>query len=301
MNGCTAARVRSLITFRSQCAQTPKQNSVPQMMSQRYGWIGAICSATTRTVRVLKFVVSVTTGVPMTSLIAGVYAFGLFALLFGKRSGFHRLFQREQHSGAGSGRFRSSSRHRRGRRDTNSVSRSPSRSPSPSRTDMRALRHANSQSQYQQRGMLIGVANALLHVPMVCTFLSWFGFIPVAPACLAEACSSDHNVALVPGGISEMTAFEGPHVEVISLLDRKGFIRLALQHGRDLVPVYGFGENRAFKQYVFNYVLTVHACSERWMLSDCLHNTSLVARYTCFRQTRRHLARRLRLALHLFR
>ena len=42
----------------------------------------------------------------------------------------------------------------------------------------------------------------------------------------------------------------GTHVEVLSLLERKGFVRLALQHGRDLVPVYGFGENRAFKQCV---------------------------------------------------
>lgn len=91
----------------------------------------------------------------------------------------------------------------------------------------------------------------MLHVPMVCTFLSWFGFIPVAPKCLAEACSSEHNVALVPGGIAEMTAFEGPHVEVIRLLTRKGFIKLALQHGRDLVPVYAFGENRAFIQCAF--------------------------------------------------
>lgn len=99
--------------------------------------------------------------------------------------------------------------------------------------------------------MLIGVANALLHVPMVCTFLSWFGFVSVSPACLAEACASEHNVSLVPGGIAEMTAYEGPHVEVVSLTRRKGFIKLALQHGRHLVPVYGFGESRSFHQYTW--------------------------------------------------
>ena len=77
------------------------------------------------------------------------------------------------------------------------------------------------------------MANALLHVPLVSTFFGWFGFIPVAPKCLAEACASEHNVALVPGGIAEMTAFEGPHVEVIVLKRRLGFVRLALQHGRD--------------------------------------------------------------------
>ena len=96
--------------------------------------------------------------------------------------------------------------------------------------------------------MLLGVANALLHVPLVSTFFGWFGFIPVAPKCLAEACASEHNVALVPGGIAEMTAFEGPHVEVIVLKRRLGFVRLALQHGRDLVPVYSFGESRTFHQ-----------------------------------------------------
>jgi hypothetical protein len=29
-------------------------------------------------------------------------------------------------------------------------------------------------------------------------------------------------------------------------LERRGFIRLALQEGLTLVPVYGFGENRTF-------------------------------------------------------
>jgi hypothetical protein len=205
---------------------------------------------------------------PMTFVITpGVYAFGLFALLFGKRSQFHRLFQQEQRSASGGDVDRLPSPYRLRsmfrpeavqERHAHRMSRSPSHSPSRSR----APQVADPTSQHQ-RGMLIGVANALLHVPMVCTFLSWFGFIPVAPTCLAEACSSEHNVALVPGGISEMTAFEGPHVEVISLLDRKGFIRLALQHGRDLVPVYGFGENRAFKQCVFDCALSVHACSTR--------------------------------------
>jgi len=62
----------------------------------------------------------------------------------------------------------------------------------------------------------------------------------------------------------------GTHVEVLSLLERKGFVRLALQHGRDLVPVYGFGENRAFKQCVLlllQLLLLMRGCARtKWMV-----------------------------------
>ena len=189
----------------------------------------------------------------------GVYAFGLFALLFGSRSRFHALFQHGAPAAAGGGEAEGAGE-RAGRR-RRAASASPSRSPAG----------LGGRGGEEQRGMLLGVANALLHVPLVSTFFGWFGFIPVAPKCLAEACASEHNVALVPGGIAEMTAFEGPHVEVIVLKRRLGFVRLALQHGRDLVPVYSFGESRTFHQY------------------------------TCARRMRTRLARRTRLALHLFR
>ena len=139
----------------------------------------------------------------------GVYAFGLFALLFGKRSRFHQLFQQPPRSNRSTNECSGSGRSGQGDR--------ASRSPSPSSSTGGRRRATTSPSPspplppppQQQRGMLIGVANALLHVPMVCTFLSWFGFIPVAPGCLAEACSSQHNVSLVPGGIAEMTAYQG--------------------------------------------------------------------------------------------
>ena len=54
-------------------------------------------------------------------------------------------------------------------------------------------------------------------------------------------------VVIVVGGAQEaLDARPGSYR--ITLLDRKGFVRKALQFGADLVPVYSFGENEIFNQ-----------------------------------------------------
>ena len=58
-----------------------------------------------------------------------------------------------------------------------------------------------------------------------------------------------HNLALLPGGIAEMTAYGGADTERVYLRRRTGFCRLALRKGRDLVPMFGFGENATFRQF----------------------------------------------------
>ncbi len=82
-------------------------------------------------------------------------------------------------------------------------------------------------------------------------------------------------MCIVPGGVAEMLEFgrgaprphqqraeleaeaetepadDAPQQEVVFLRSRRGFVRFALQHGLQLVPVYGFGENRTFRRYSF--------------------------------------------------
>ena len=97
----------------------------------------------------------------------------------------------------------------------------------------------------QSKGVLVGVANALLHIPVVGTLFSYFGFIPASKKSLEEACASQYDVTIVPGGIAEMTKYS-PTEEVVFLKSRRGFIKLAMEQGRTIVPVYGFGENNTF-------------------------------------------------------
>eukprot|EP01048_Picozoa_sp_COSAG05_P009467 COSAG05_NODE_780_length_7383_cov_123.317408_1_plen_541_part_00 len=220
----------------------------------------------------------------------GVYAFGLFALLFGGRSGFFSLFlpSKPPHTVAaaaaaleaaaggaaatgGADRLSAPTATAQGTssRTRPRRYRSPSNSPpSPSSDGRCGGRDAVLETR--PRGMIIGVANALLHVPVVSSFFAWFGFVAASYGSLAEACTSEYNVAVVPGGIAEMTAYRDSSTEILVLRSRLGFVRLAMQHGRALVPVYGFGENRAFTQS------------------------------SCCRSLRRHFARRTRLALHMF-
>ena len=55
-------------------------------------------------------------------------------------------------------------------------------------------------------------------------------------------------VILIIGGAEE--AFDArPGSYRLTLRNRKGFVRKALQHGADLVPVFSFGENELYRQF----------------------------------------------------
>uniref|UniRef100_A0A3P9D9Q2 Acyltransferase n=1 Tax=Maylandia zebra TaxID=106582 RepID=A0A3P9D9Q2_9CICH len=58
-------------------------------------------------------------------------------------------------------------------------------------------------------------------------------------------------VIIVVGGAAESLQCT-PGLNSVTLKNRKGFVRLALRKGADLVPVYSFGENDAYKQVIFD-------------------------------------------------
>lgn len=57
-------------------------------------------------------------------------------------------------------------------------------------------------------------------------------------------------VGIVIGGAEEALDAR-PDCYNLKLSSRKGFIRLAMKHGAYLVPMYSFGENKAYNQVCF--------------------------------------------------
>ncbi|XP_077819974.1 diacylglycerol O-acyltransferase 2 isoform X1 [Macaca mulatta] len=61
---------------------------------------------------------------------------------------------------------------------------------------------------------------------------------------------SGNAIIIVVGGAAESLS-SMPGKNAVTLRNRKGFVKLALRHGADLVPMYSFGENEVYKQVIF--------------------------------------------------
>ncbi|KAJ8403815.1 hypothetical protein AAFF_G00346830 [Aldrovandia affinis] len=90
-------------------------------------------------------------------------------------------------------------------------------------------------------------------MPIVRDYLMGFGICPVTRDTLDYILSQNgtgNAVVIVVGGATESLGCT-PGVNIITLKNRKGFVKMALQQGADLVPVYSFGENEVYKQLMF--------------------------------------------------
>lgn len=96
------------------------------------------------------------------------------------------------------------------------------------------------------------VAEGLFYFPVMRELVNWMDFTSAAKPAFKEVMRTGQNVCLMPGGFEEATLYErGKHRVYIK--QRFGFIKLALQHGYKVHPVYTFGEEYAY--YTFPYLL----------------------------------------------
>ncbi|KAK1941499.1 Diacylglycerol O-acyltransferase 2 [Phytophthora citrophthora] len=96
------------------------------------------------------------------------------------------------------------------------------------------------------------VAENLFWFPVMRDLLNWMDFNSVARSTFHRVMTTGQNVCLIPGGFEEATLYErGKHRVYIK--KRFGFIKLALQHGYKVHPVYTFGEEYAY--HTFPYFL----------------------------------------------
>jgi 2-acylglycerol O-acyltransferase 2 len=74
------------------------------------------------------------------------------------------------------------------------------------------------------------------------------GAVPATKQDISRALAQGKSLSLIPGGIAEMFQIKRKQ-EIVLLKERKGFVRLALQHGAPLVPVYVFGNSRLLRLF----------------------------------------------------
>nr|XP_023700594.1 diacylglycerol O-acyltransferase 2-like [Paramormyrops kingsleyae] len=99
----------------------------------------------------------------------------------------------------------------------------------------------------------LAILAGLFRLPIFREYLMSAGMCPVSKPSLEHLLSrrgQGNAVVIVTGGAAE-SLDSAPGINVVVMKQRKGFVRLALEYGADLVPVYSFGENELFKQVVF--------------------------------------------------
>lgn len=103
-------------------------------------------------------------------------------------------------------------------------------------------------------------ASFCFYVPIYRDIILGGGVIDAARYNARRALTNGYSLALVPGGATE-ALYAGPGRNTLVLRKRKGFIRLAIETGAHLVPVYSFGENDCYSQMasVFPFMRKVQA------------------------------------------
>ena len=88
---------------------------------------------------------------------------------------------------------------------------------------------------------------ANLFVPFWRQLTIWMGCGDASSSCIRKTLRSGpgQSIMLVVGGAEE-SLMAKPNANDLLLFKRKGFIKIALQEGTPLVPVYGFGENNVY-------------------------------------------------------
>jgi len=90
-------------------------------------------------------------------------------------------------------------------------------------------------------------ASIIFRIPFAREVTLWIGGVDAGRTTAQRSLEQGFSLAITVGGSEELLE-SYPGTEVVVLKKRKGFVRLALHNGADLVPVYVFGANELYRQ-----------------------------------------------------